>query len=382
MKSFRLTKILLIAVIVLGGAYLLSPEYLRNAAFYLYPGIDDHKHFDNRTVIAGAPDPWQSLDGSGRREVPPGYEELLEKYKTVSFLVVEKGQIIFERYWEGYTQESLTGTFSVSKSIISFLTGIAIDRGFIDSVDQALGDFIPEFSTGGLAKITLRHLLEMSSGLSWDDSYLNPFGITSRAYYGDNLRELSLKQNPVELPGEFFRYKNGNTQLLAIALEKACGMSVSAFASANLWKKTGAVNDALWSLDKVNGIEKAFAGFNATARDLARIGQLILNRGEWRGRQVISSGYIESALAPSSHLTDKNGNKVNYYGWHWWMHRQDGMIIYSMRGLKGQYVIVIPDRDIVIVRLGKKAGRDLDNSFTPSDLPGWVNIGLYLAADN
>ena len=222
----------------------------------------------------------------------------------------------------------------------------------------------------------------MSSGLDWNDSYKNPFGITAKSYYGNDLSSLVLDLNLESDPGTRFEYLNVNTQLLGMILENATGMSTSAYASLKLWKPMGAKNDAWWSLDEVNGQEKAFCGFSAGAWDLARFAQLILNDGSWNGRQLISRDYLKEALSPASHLTDKEGNSVGYYGLHWWIGEHDGMITYSMRGYKGQYVVILPEKDIVIVRLGHKSGPLGDDLMNPQDLNGLIKIGLELAANN
>lgn len=378
MRNLKMTKIALIAVIALGGLYLISPKYLTNTLVHQYPDIDDYEIFDNRTVISGTPEPWNEISGARARELAPSYNDKLTEYETVAYLVIQNETILFEKYWGEYSPESLSSGFSMTKSIIGLLVGIAIDNGSIKSVDQAVGDFIPKFKEGDLSKVTIRHLLEMSSGLDWTDSYWSPFSVTVKSYYGDNLKELAIDQELEKEPGKDYEYKNGNTQLLALILEKATGLSVSAYTSLRLWKPMGASKDALWSLDKVNGTEKAFAGFNSNARDFAKFGQLILNKGTWNGKQLISSEYLENSLTPAIHLIDKHGSNVDYYGWQWWIHKYNGMAVYSMRGLKGQYVLVIPDKNMIIVRLGHKTSKEMIDNILPSDVPGYIEIGLEI----
>ncbi len=379
MKNFKVTKVLIVIVIILGGLYLICPEYLRNTLVYQFANIDDQKIFDNRTVIASTYDPWEELPGFHERDVPMKYQAVFEEFKTVAFLVIQNKRIIFEKYWDGYSADSRSNSFSMAKSIVSLLVGIAIDQGSIKSVDQPISEFIPRFSDGDKSKITIRHLLEMSSGLSWEDSYANPFSVTAKAYYGKDLSELVLNQDAEKEPGRSFENKNCNTQLLAMILEKATGMSISAFTSKKLWQPMGAKQDALWSLDEVNGMEKAFCCFNSNARDFARFGQLILNHGAWNEKQLISGDYLAEALTPVSHLKDVHDEAVGYYGWNWWIHRHNGQIVYSMRGYKGQYVFVIPDKNMVIVRLGKKASKTKIDNVLPSDVISWLNAGIEIA---
>jgi len=379
MNNFRVTKVLLIIVIVLGGLYLLIPEYLRNVIIYQYADIDDYRIFTNRTVIAGPYQPWMESPESKGNELTEDALTLMEDYQTLSFLVIKDKEIIFERYWEEFSPETLSSSFSMSKSIVSLLIGIAIDQGRIQSVDQPVGDFIPVFTEGDLAGISIRHLLEMSSGLKHNEKFMNPFSWEAKAYYGSELSEITLKQESATGPGKVFEYNSMNTQLLAMILEKATGRSVSAFTSEHLWKPLGAGRDALWSLDKVNGVEKAFCCFNSNARDFARFGQLILNRGSWNDEHLLSEEYLKNALSPALHLTDNNGGKVDYYGWQWWINDYRGLIVYSMRGLKGQYVFAIPEKDLVIVRLGNKSGKVSEDGANTEDMFNWLEIGLQLS---
>ncbi|MDD4644605.1 MAG: serine hydrolase [Bacteroidales bacterium] len=378
MNNFRFTRITMIVFIVLAIAYLASPQYLKRALIYQKVNIDDYKIFDNRTVAAGNYQPWDEAPGYKQKSIPEVYKPVFDKYKTVAFVVVRDQKIQLEQYWDGYSAESLSNSFSMAKSIISLLIGIALDEGDIKSVDQPVGDYLPEFKEGDKSKITIRHLLEMSSGLSWDEAYASAFSMTTKAYYGNDLPGLVLNQTLQREPGKFFEYKSGNTQLLALILARATGRSVSAFASEKLWKPIGAHYDALWSIDKVYGVEKAYCCFNSNARDFARFGQLILNHGQWNGRQVVSESYLNQALAPVSHLVDASGKNVGYYGWQWWMMKRRNYQLFYMRGLNGQYVVVVPELNSVIVRLGHKRAKErIDGN--PADILTWIDAGLDIA---
>lgn len=378
MKKFRFTRILLIIVAILAVAYAVCPQYLRKALVYQQVDIDDYKIFDNRVVASGNHEPWAVVQGYDQKEIPETYAKPFKDLKTVAFLVVRDQRIQFEKYWDGYSQDSKSNSFSMAKSIVSLLIGIAIDEGSISSVDQSAGDFLPEFREGDKAKVTIRHLLEMSSGLSWDEAYSSAFSMTTKGYYGKDLPGLVLNQSLLREPGQYHDYKSGNTQLLAQILERAVHQKVSAYASEQLWKPMGASHDALWSLDQPNGVEKAYCCFNSNARDFARFGQLILNRGQWNGKQIVSEAYLKQALTPASHLVDQFGEKVDYYGWQWWLMNHRNHTIYYMRGVNGQYVFVVPDINTVIVRLGhKRSSERIDN--LPSDIFTWLDAGLELA---
>lgn len=378
MKKFRVTRILLIIVAILAIAYAVCPQYLRKALIYQQVDIDDYNIFDNRVVMAGNYEPWAEVPGFNRKSIPEAYVDQFDKFKTVGYLVIKDQKILFEKYWDSYSTESMSNSFSMAKSIISLLIGIALDEGYIKSVDQPIGDYLPEFKTGEKAKVTIRHLLEMSSGLSWDEAYSSAFSMTTKGYYGKDLPGLVLNQTVLREPGKFHDYKSGNTQLLALILEKATKQRVSSYASDKLWKPMGAAHDALWSVDQPNGVEKAYCCFNTNLRDFARFGQLILNHGKWNEQQLVSEAYLNQALTPASHLIDDQGKNVDYYGWQWWLMKYRGYQIIYMRGINGQYVITIPELNTVIVRLGHKRSTDRINGI-PADFFAWIDAGLEIA---
>ena len=378
MKKFRFTRILLIIVAVLAVAYGLSPLYLRNAIFYQKPDLDDYTIFNNRVVMAGGYQPWSEVPGYQAKTISTTYSKQFDKLKTVGYLVIKNDQLVFEKYWKGYDADTKLNSFNMAGSIISLLVGVAMDEGMIKSVDQPVGEFLPDYRTGEKARITIRHLLEMSAGLNWEESYSGLTSMTTQGYYGDELAKLVVDQHTVREPGLYFEYKSGNTQLLALVLESATGRKVSSYASEKLWIPMGAKSDALWSTDRPNGIEKAFACFHSTTRDFARFGQLIVNQGKWNDRQLVSDMYLADALRPDTLLTDEVNKKVDYYGWHWWLMKYRGHQVYYMMGLNGQYVIAIPELKTVIVRFGKKCSLDKIRGI-PADFFTWVDAGLELS---
>ncbi len=367
-------------MVILAVAALLvaSPPFLRMVLQYQGPDLDDYRIFSNRTVIAGNFQPWDENPALASRRLPEEYVQQIEKHGTVAFLVASKGEISFEKYWNDYSGNSLTNSFGMAKSIVGILVGIAIDKGYIHSVDDPIGAYLPEFRKSGKSNITIRHLLEMSSGLDWNDSFSNPFSMSAKAYYGSDLKELVLNVDPAISPGEFYDDKICNTQLLALVLESSTGNSLSTFASQRLWKPIGAQNDAFWSIDQEKGIEKAFCCFSSNARDFARLGQLILQKGEWNGEQIVSSAFVQAAQEPSTHLKNENGDLVDYFGWHLWLLTHKGMQVIYMKGLNGQYVLVIPSKDLVIVRLGEKASKESQDN-TPTDVFTYLDTGLKLS---
>ena len=340
--------------------FLMLPYYAKQALIYQSPGIEDYPIFENRTVAAGVGQEWPIDSLAGK--IQPDNETLakIESFEPVAFLVIKSGRIIYEKYWEDYGPESLSNSFSMAKSIVGLLVGAAIDDGYIKSIDQPVADFIPVFRNEKNRDLKIKDVLTMSSGLNWDESYGTLFNTTTEAYYGKNIKEQIYGLEVIEKPGVKFNYLSGNTQLLAMIVEAATNRKISEYASEKFWKPMGAVNDALWCLDDVTGMEKAFCCFNSNARDFARWGKLVLNNGIWNGDTLISPDYIQASVQPAD-LTDETGNKINYYGYQWWIHDANGWKVPYMRGILGQYVFVVPEENAVIVRLGHKRSDEKKN---------------------
>ena len=349
----KVIKIIVITLISLGLIYLLLPGYVQRALIHLTPSIDDYKIFHNRTIEAGEYQPWKKSIRYRTEIQSDSIRKRLEKYKPVAGLVIQNGELLYEEYWEGYDSSSISNSFSAGKAVVSLLVGIALDEGYIKSVDQKVGDFLPAFSEGSKKDLTIRDVLTMSSGINWDESYSTPFSLTTEAYYGDDLNSLINNLELVEEPGVNFEYLSGNTQILAMIVQAATGRTISDYASEKVWKKIGARYDALWNLDRENGMEKAYCCFNTNVRDFARFGQLILNKGVWNGDTIVSEEYIRDATSPKTYLKDKEtGDIVDFYGYQWWIINYKGHQIPYMRGILGQYIFSIPDKNAVVVRLG------------------------------
>lgn len=345
---------------ILVVVYFLMPEYVRLAVRYWGPSIDDYKIFHNRVIEAGEYHAWELHENYNQYEVQnPGRRNRLLGLDPIAALVIQDQKILYEEYWDGYSDSSYSNSFSAGKTIVSLLVGIALDEGKIKSLNQPVGEFLPSYNEGLEKQLTIRHLLTMSSGLDWQEEYSTPFSPTAQAYYGSDINALMNDMKIIEEPGKEFDYLSGNTQLLAMVLESATGQRISHYASERLWKRIGARDDALWNLDREDGMEKAYCCFNTNVRDYARFGQLLLNKGLWNGNRIISEAYLEEATTPKAYLTDKEtGDPVNFYGFQWWIINYKGHQIPYMRGILGQYIFVIPDKNAVVVRLGHKRSSD------------------------
>jgi CubicO group peptidase (beta-lactamase class C family) len=376
-------KIVLIAAMIPFIVWVADLTYLYKGIANTYlkgkkkPSIDEYQIFDNRKVEAGNYQAWPISKHYNTSEISDTCLALLEEMQTIAYVVIKNDSIRIERYWEEFSMESHTNSFSMAKTIVSILAGIAIDEGHIKSVNQKVADFFPEYSKGLNEKLTIKHLLTMSSGMNFSESYSNPFAFPAKAYFGDDLKGLMQKYKVVEEPGIEFEYLSGNTQLLGIILAKATGMELSTYASIKLWSPIGAKNTAYWSLDTKDGMEKAYCCFNSNARDFARIGKLYLNNGAWGNRQLVSKAYVTESVNPADLVEKDTGDKLKKYGYSWWMTDYRGHHIFLAEGLNGQYVAVIPNENIILVRLGKRKLKEKVNGL-PADLYTYIDHALSL----
>jgi len=368
-------RIVLITIfVILLLPVLIGKTYLYKAFVYNFVGIDDYTIFDNRTVAATQPIPWKVAADFGKVKIPDTLGVYLEQLKSIGLVVIQNKEIVFEKYWKGYSDSSLSGSFSMAKSITSLLIGAAIHEGKINSVNDPVVKYLPEFAEGEKAKVKIVDLLTMSSGTDWNESYANPLSETTELYYGTDIYKTATAVNIIKPPGTYHFYKSGDTQLLGLIVEKATGKSLSDYAAEKLWKPLGAEHNALWSLDNKDGNEKAYCCFNSNARDFARIGQLMLDSGKVNGVSIIDSAYFSAAVTPCL-IKDENNIPCNYYGYQWWIIPEQQNIFYA-RGILGQYIICIPGKNMIIVRLGEERDDKINN--VPIEVNKLITWGLSI----
>ncbi|MFO7940206.1 MAG: serine hydrolase [Bacteroidales bacterium] len=372
-----------ISVIILAGfalwvAFQPNP-YLRNGLRYLTAGIYDYTIFPNARINTAKIKEWP-IEGS-QKKLTADQTKLLEHYQTVAFLIMQQDTLRVEHYFLNHTDTTISNSFSAAKSVISLLIGRAIEEGYIQSVNDPVGKYIPEYKADRYKDLAVEHLLTMSSGLDWNESYWNPFSVTTKAYYGNDLRSLVCPLPRKEAPGEKWEYLSANTQLLAIILRESTGKSVSELAETWLWKPLGAGHTAKWSLDKAGGMAKAYCCLNATARDFARIGNLVLNRGILNGDTLIAPHYMKRATSPNWQLKDPEGASVDFYGYQWWIAHIQGYRCVYARGILGQYIAVVPELELVVVRLGHKRSKEKVNQH-PVDFLNYMELVLSISKTN
>ncbi|MBN2258859.1 MAG: serine hydrolase [Anaerolineaceae bacterium] len=297
-------------------------------------------------------------------------DELMTSSNTTALIILQDGTLQHEHYYNGASQSTLIPAFSVVQSFNSALIGIAIAEGFIESVDDPIVEYLPELDGRGLEGVTIRHLLNMSTGIRYfNEEAISPFiwmSDDARTYYMPDLRELALKVVPsAEQPGEKFHYNNYHSLLEGMILERTTGVTVSYYLQEKLWKPLGMQYPATWSVDsKLNAFEKMTSGLNARSIDFARFGQLMLENGDWQGRQLIPESWVRESTRPDAKderawmdFTDFK-EAGGYYKYHWWgIRRPDGHYVFFAKGSHGQYIYICPKYRIVIVRNGNSEGQ-------------------------
>ena len=333
--------------------------------------LSDYKHFDNR-IIEPSPvaQPWAKHNKYNTIEETEELAAINKDRETKAFLVIKNDSIVFEKYFDGYSESSKSNSFSMAKSITVTLLGKAIMDGKIKSLDQPVGDFFDEYKTGLGAELTVGNLASMSSGMKWNEKYYSIINITSESYFSNDLRSLILNQKIIEKPGQKFRYSSGDTQLLGMIIEKATNTNLSDYLRNNFTNPMGFENEALWQLDsEESGMEKAYCCFASNAKDFARFGKLYKNNGKWNNKILLDSTFINKATNPVF-------NASPYYGYGWWLYNYNGKKVYTMNGHRGQFVIVFPEEDIIIVRLGDI---NIQGEGDSGDLYKYISEGYNLA---
>jgi CubicO group peptidase (beta-lactamase class C family) len=346
--------LLLVAGLLYGAAFLLTPySGLARAIVWIEADVDDYRRFPARTIQSPA-----EASRFRRAEVPAALrfvrvggirrdlETLLRSAGTTAFIVTRGDAVVYEGYFNGAVRSSIQTSFSVAKSYLSTLVGIAAEEGLL-GLDDPITKHLPELLDRDprFRRIAVEDLISMASGLRYEESGA-PWGDDAQTYYGANLRELALEDTEIiEPPGVRWHYNNYNPLLLGMILERTTDMSVAEYLERTLWKPLGPEYVATWSLDSErSGFEKMESGLNARAIDFVKLGVLFLDRGQWRARQVVPRSWVETSTAPHA---------APYYGYWWWVEPNGA---FMARGNYGQFVYVDRARGVVIARFGSTDG--------------------------
>ncbi len=349
---------------------------------YLLPDLRDSAKFEN-VLVKKSIVPFRFINNYPNdkyQSLKTRIDTSLRDTKTSVFIVIKNDSIIYQYLSPETSLAAKQPSFSMAKSFVGTLVGIAVDRGQISSTNELVIKYLPELEKNDkrFARLTIQHVLDMRSGFDFKERAFNPFSKIVRSYYGADLEKMVGKLKMKQEPNTVFEYQSINTQVLAMILEKATGKKLDVLLRENLWEPLGAESDALWSLDNEDHI-KAFCCINATALDFAKLGRLYLNKGNWQGKQLISKQWIDDTTNPDT-LTKKR------YKNQFWACRDfkyftdslsavnhlkkekldypvekspDGRYFYAKKvydfkaqGMFNQSVYVNPQNKVIIVRLG------------------------------
>ncbi len=371
LKKFFKWLIILFGLLII-VLYITDTDYLIKAVRTIYltghstAYLEDYKKFDNQPIKNGTANLWPNHKDYNTIKETEGLNQINEANATIAYLIIKNDSIWFENYYGGFSKDSKSNSFSMAKSYVSGLMGKAIQEGYIKSLDQPVGDFIPEFSEGLAAKMTVGDLSSMASGTNWDEHYYSPLSITTRAYFDDDLAKVMLGLKVVDEPGQAFKYSSGDTQMLAMVIEKATGKKMYNYLTESFWIPLGCEHPTLWQVDSEgHDLVKAYCCIASNARDFARYGKLYKDHGKWNGKQILDSTFVAKSLKPRF-------AKASIYGYGWWLRDIGDKHFFMMRGHLGQYVIVEPNDNVIIVRLGHSKGSNNEIGHYTSDIDTYI----------
>jgi CubicO group peptidase (beta-lactamase class C family) len=285
-------------------------------------------------------------------------DDYFKRNFVTGFLVLHNDQIIVEKYFHEADQKSRFVSQSLSKSVVSILVGAAVEEGAIKSVEDPVTKYLPYLSESGYRNVTVKNLLQMSTGVDYSENYRDPKSgaaligaalLTGNPSFEKYAQSIRPTKTP---PGSKFEYQSINTQVLGLLLEKVTGKRLNAYAQEKLWSKIGAESDAFFYESKKQPNTCAFACFNATVRDYARVGMMMLQGGVLGGRRVVSSAWVHDSTTPDApYLKPKpSGPEGGYgYAYQWWVPPGNDGVFMGL-GIYGQCIYVNPTRHVVIVQ--------------------------------
>jgi len=371
-------KILVIIVSILFAlVYTLNLEYFVKGIRIVYLNgettvfIDDLKYFNYETIKSPLEkSPWIESEYI-TNNFSSEFEDYNKKMGTAAYLVIHNDTIVGEKYYEGYSINSSTNSFSMAKTFVSLMMAKALEQGYIKSLEDKVTDYIPELKGEFADDVRIIDLAAMTSGLKWDEGTSNPFSPVAKQYFYEDVVKLMLDQPFIDPPGKTYHYSSGNTQILSMLIEKATGLKTNEYFEQEFWSKINPDNDAYWQIDSRESRNvKSFCCFHSNARDFSRLGKLYINKGNWNGNQIVDSMFIQKSTEPFL-------DNFNEYGIGVWLSNYKDLKISLMSGHQGQYVIMIPEKKLIITRLGKR-DVDLGRAGVSPDVLVYIDEALKL----
>ena len=284
----------------------------------------------------------QGMDSQVLAKIKPYIDQELPQVRSV--LIVRHGYLVYEKYFQYFNRDYKQGVASITKSISSALVGIALKEGYLKNLDQKLVDFSSDAITPDIdprvQKITLKHLLTMSSGFDKGDIRWKTI-------------QEKIRQKPIHEPGEIFDYDNDAVDLLAPILIKTTNMSLLDFAKKYLFGPLG-ISDVIWEFSALTAFGKepyhhTMWGISLTPRDMAKFGYLYLNNGFWDGKQIVPSEFVRESTQKQIQTKELSGSEYLDYGYLWWVGKIERYPFYAAAGSGGQSILILSDLDMVIV---------------------------------
>ena len=344
-----------------------------NRIFHPNERIENHRNMDKifpRRDIAASSNPVAFENAP--MELPMAYAfkgeqrkltDFLAKTSTTSFLVLRKGKLASEQYFNGAQADSRFTSWSMAKSFVVTLIGMAILDGKISSIDDRVDKYIPELIGQAYGESSIKSVMQMASGVRFTEVYTDKFSDINKLFYkvfifGQRVNE-SVATYPREVPpGSRFSYASADSQVLSWLVTKVYGKTLAAILQERIWQALGMEFSAYWSVDRIDGNELGYCCLNATARDFAKLGQLYLQDGQWQGKRLLPAGWVKQVTRPGFALqepgapnpTQPNGrNGIRGYAMQFWVPQNyDGE--YFANGVWGQSIWVSEKDETVIVR--------------------------------
>jgi CubicO group peptidase (beta-lactamase class C family) len=276
---------------------------------------------------------------------------------TDALIVIQNDTVRHESYSNGFKVDDHHISWSMSKSVVSALLGIAIGEGKIKSIEQTVTDYLPDFAGTGYDQVRIKDLLQMASGVGFNEDYgdfNSDINVMGRYFaLGMPMADFAKTLKRERTPGTYNHYVSIDTQVLGMILVKATGVSITQYMKAKLWSAIGAESEAYWIVDKA-GMEFALGGLNITARDYAKLGQLFRDTGKWQGRQIVPRDWVLASITPDApHLMPgkrANASLADGYGFQWWI-PEGSKGEFNAQGIYDQFIYIDPKSKMVIVKL-------------------------------
>ncbi len=398
MKKLKIFLLGLLLLILMGGI-LFYPKLKRiNHVLHLF---DEDKIVENFRTLGEVypkselkPSPHPTIYSQGTRiDLPATFlyegksyniQKFIEDSRTTGLLVLQNDSIVFEKYYLENTPTTKNISWSMAKSFISALIGIAVEEGHIKNVMQPVDEYLPSLKGSGYEGVPIKHILQMSSGIKFNEDYADFYSDINRwgrAFaFGQSQNEFAASLKNERPSGTYNHYVSMDTHVLGMLLTKATSQSITEYMQEKLWNPLGMEHEAYWITDD-SGMEVALGGLNATLRDFAKIGTLYLNNGYWRNQQIVPKEWIKASITPDApHLMpgeNELSGHVLGYGYQWWIpESKEGE--YLAMGVYNQNIYINPTTRTVIVKLSANHQFN-DKDYIPSRIDSILEFFRVIA---